>query len=215
MPRAARVVDARQEDRRLLEMTSNDLIKRLIDAGLSFTQMTQAKAEEIARDLQEAGQLRVDEAQSTVQELMARGRENTETLVRLIQREVSKQLETMGVDLSDLEARMEDLAARVGIRTPGGGSSSSSASSSGTSTASATTTKRSTAKRSTAKKTTARRSPAKKTTARKSTAKKTTAKKTTAKKTAAKKAPAKKSTAKRSPAKKTAAKKTAAKKSAS
>ena len=56
-------------------MTSNDLIKRLIDAGLSFTQMTQAKAEEIAKDLQEAGQLRVDEAQSTVQELMARGRE--------------------------------------------------------------------------------------------------------------------------------------------
>jgi hypothetical protein len=33
-------------------MTSNDLIKRLIDAGLSFTQMTQAKAEEIAKDLQ-------------------------------------------------------------------------------------------------------------------------------------------------------------------
>ena len=49
---------------------------------------------------------------------MARGRENTENLVRLVQREVSKQLESMGVDLSDLEARVEELAARVGIRTP-------------------------------------------------------------------------------------------------
>ena len=62
-------------------MTSNDLIKRLIDAGLSFTQMSQAKAEEIAKDLQEAGQLRVDEAQATVQDLMARGRENTMPLL--------------------------------------------------------------------------------------------------------------------------------------
>ena len=52
-------------------MATNDLIKRLIDAGLSFTQMTQAKAEEIVKDMQEAGQLRVDDAQATVQELMA------------------------------------------------------------------------------------------------------------------------------------------------
>ena len=181
-------------------MTSNDLIKRLIDAGLSFTQMSQAKAEEIAKDLQEAGQLRVDEAQATVQELVNRGRENTENLMRLVQREVTKQLESMGVDLSDLEARVEDLAARVGIRTPGGGSSAAAASSGTASTA----TKR------TAKKTTAKRAPAKKTTAKKSAAKKTTAKRAPAKKTAAKK-----TTAKRAPAKKTAAKKTTAKKAAS
>ena len=52
-------------------MATNDLIKRLIDAGLTFTRMTQAKAEEIVKDMQEAGQLRVDDAQATVQELMA------------------------------------------------------------------------------------------------------------------------------------------------
>ena len=97
-------------------MATNDLIKRLIDAGLSFTQMTQAKAEEIVKDMQDAGQLRVDDAQATVQELVARGRESTENLVRLVQREVTKQLESMGVDMSDLEARVEELAARVGLR---------------------------------------------------------------------------------------------------
>jgi DNA-binding protein HU-beta len=172
-------------------MTSNDLIKRLIDAGLSFTQMSQAKAEEIAKDLQEAGQLRVDEAQATVQDLMARGRENTENLMRLVQREVSKQLESMGVDLSDLEARVEDLAARVGIRTPGGGPSASAAS------AATSTAKKSTAKKSTAKKSTAKRTAAKKTTAKRAPAKKATAKKTTAKKTTARKTTAKKSTAKK------------------
>ena len=182
-------------------MTSNDLIKRLIDAGLSFTQMSQAKAEEIAKDLQEAGQLRVDEAQATVQDLMARGRENTENLMRLVQREVSKQLESMGVDLSDLESRVEDLAARVGIRTPGGGSSASAAS-----TAASSPAKKSTAKKSTARKTTA---------AKKSTAKKSTAKRTAAKKTTAKRAPAKKTTAKKTTAKKTTAKKSTAKKAAS
>jgi hypothetical protein len=32
--------------------------------------------------------------------------------MRLVQREVSKQLESMGVDMSDLEARVEELAAR-------------------------------------------------------------------------------------------------------
>jgi polyhydroxyalkanoate synthesis regulator phasin len=170
-------------------MTNNDLIKRLIDAGLNFTQMSQAKAEEIAKDLQEAGQLRVDEAQATVQELMSRGRENTENLMRLVQREVGKQLEAMGVDLSDLEARVEDLAARIGIRTPGGGASSATASSTATkSTAKKSTAKKSTAKKSTAKKSTARKTAAKKTTAKRAPAKKSAAKKTAAKKTTAKKA---------------------------
>jgi len=185
-------------------MTSNDLIKRLIDAGLSFTQMSQAKAEEIAKDLQEAGQLRVDEAQATVQELMARGRENTENLMRLVQREVSKQLEAMGVDMSDLEARVEELAARVGIRTPGGGSSAG-----GTSSATSSTAETSTAKKSTAKKSTAKRSTARKATAKRTAAKKTTAKRAPAKKTAAKKSTAKKTTARKSTAKKSTAKKAA------
>jgi len=184
-------------------MTSNDLIKRLIDAGLSFTQMSQAKAEEIAKDLQEAGQLRVDEAQATVQELVNRGRENTENLMRLVQREVTKQLESMGVDLSDLEARVEDLAARVGIRTPGAANVTKAWPSKSRPTTS------------TAKTTTAKRAPAKKTTAKKTTAKKAAAKKTTAKRAPAKKTAAKKTTAKRAPAKKTTAKKTTAKKAAS
>ena len=55
---------------RRLALATNDLIKRLIDAGLSFTQMTQAKAEEIVKEMQEAGQVRMEEAQSTVQELV-------------------------------------------------------------------------------------------------------------------------------------------------
>ena len=144
-------------------MATNDLIKRLIDAGLSFTQMTQAKAEEIVKDMQDAGQLRVDDAQATVQELMARGRESTENLMRVVQREVTKQLESIGVDLSDLEARVEELAARVGLRS-----------------------------NAPAAKATAAAAPAKKAPAKKAAPKKATAKKAAPKKAATKKAGAKK-----------------------
>jgi polyhydroxyalkanoate synthesis regulator phasin len=190
-------------------MTTNDLIKRMIDAGLTFTQMTQARAEEIARDLQESGSVRFDEVQSTVQELMERGRENTEQLMSLIQREVSKQLAAFGVDVKDLEARVEELQQRYvrGWPTkarPAKKAATAKAAPVASSVASSTTTK------STAKKSTAKRS-----TAKKATAKKATARKSTAKRSAAKRSPAKKSTAKRSTTKKRAAKKTAAKKTAS
>ena len=183
-------------------MNSNDLIKRLIDAGLSFTQMTQARAEEIAKDLQDAGQLRMDEVQSTVQELMDRGRENTENLVRIVQREVTKQLENLGVDMTDLQARVEELTSRFSAWTSGatGAGPRRGAAAGG-------------AKR-TARKSTAKTSGAKKTTAKKSAATKTAAKKTTAKKTTARKSAAKKTTAKKSAATKTTAKKTTARKSA-
>ncbi len=63
---------------------TNDLVKRLIDAGLSFTQMTQAKAEDIVKEMQEAGQLRMEEAQTTIQELIEAGRKNTEELARTV-----------------------------------------------------------------------------------------------------------------------------------
>jgi polyhydroxyalkanoate synthesis regulator phasin len=94
-------------------MATNDVFKRLFDAGVSFTQMTQAKAEDIVREMQQSGQLRVEDVQSTVQELIDRGRESTENLVHIVQREVSKQLEAFGIDFRDLEKRVEELAARL------------------------------------------------------------------------------------------------------
>ena len=52
--------------------STNDLIKRLIDAGLSFTQMTQAKAEDIGEGDARPGQLRV-ERPDRLQELIEAG----------------------------------------------------------------------------------------------------------------------------------------------
>jgi len=186
-------------------MATNDLFKRLIDAGLSFTQMTQARAEDIVRELQQSGQVRMDEAQATVQELVSRGRENTEAVVGIVQREVAKQMAFVSANVRDLEGRVEDLAKRVGI--------GATAAPSGVTrtTAKKAPARKSTAKKSTAKKSTARKSAAKKSTARKSTAKKSTARKSTAKKSTARKSTAKKSTARKSTAKKSTARKSAAK----
>ena len=127
---------------------TNDLVKRLIDAGLSFTQMTQAKAEDIVKEMQEAGQLRMEEAQTTIQELIEAGRKNTEELARTVQREVSKQLENFGIDLSDLETRIDELARRVGLRPASGATTAAAAA------AAASPSKKSTAKKSTARRST-------------------------------------------------------------
>src|SRR5690606_30878062 len=45
------------------DMADNDLLKRLLDAGMTFTAMTQARAEELIRDLVRAGAVRADQAQ--------------------------------------------------------------------------------------------------------------------------------------------------------
>ena len=51
-------------------MAENDLLKRLLDAGAAFTQMTQSRAEEIVREFVRAGELQTEQAQSTVTELL-------------------------------------------------------------------------------------------------------------------------------------------------
>jgi polyhydroxyalkanoate synthesis regulator phasin len=78
-------------------VAENDLIKRLLDAGMAFTQLTQAKAESIVGELVRAGEVRVEEAQATVQHLLDKGRENTEQLVDLVREEITKQLSALGV----------------------------------------------------------------------------------------------------------------------
>ena len=38
-------------------MAQNDMLKRYLDAGIAFTQMTRAKAEEIVKDLVKRGDI--------------------------------------------------------------------------------------------------------------------------------------------------------------
>src|SRR3954453_15531731 len=131
-------------------MPQNDMLKRYLDAGIAFTQMTRARAEGIVKDLVKAGEVQRDQTQERVDELMDRSRKNTEQLLELVRAEVRQQFSAMGLATKDDIERIE---ARLNAT--------------GTSRASATA-KRTT----TTKKAPAAKRPAKKSTATKASAKK-------------------------------------------
>ncbi len=146
-------------------MAQNPQIKRYLDAGMAFTQMTQSRAEAIVKDLVKAGEVQAAKTEELVTHLVERSRKNTDRLLELVRKEVRDQIASLGLVTKDDLARLE--------RKLGGAPA-----------------KKSAAKKSTAKRT-AKKSPAKKS-AKKAAAKKSTAKRT-AKKSPAKKSAAKKS----------------------
>src|SRR5436190_19726558 len=101
-------------------MAQNDLWKRYLDAGLQFTQMTQARAEAIVRDLVRAGEVQAEQTQQLVNEMVERNRKNTERLVATIRKEVRNQValaETARKDmLTRLQGQVDDLRSQVSGR---------------------------------------------------------------------------------------------------
>lgn len=87
-------------------MAKNDSLKRYLDAGVAFTQMTRERAESIVQDLVDTGEVRRKEAQKRIEQLIERSQKNTDELLGLIRREVAEQLKSLGLD---------DLATRTGI----------------------------------------------------------------------------------------------------
>ncbi|MEK7426560.1 MAG: hypothetical protein AAB131_22280 [Actinomycetota bacterium] len=140
-------------------MAPHTIVKKMLDAGVQFTEMSQSSAEKLVSEFVKAGQLRKKDAGKTVQELVDRGRSSTEQLLSVVQSEVAKQLARFADRVDGIEDRIEDLAKSVGAM----------------------------AKR-TAAPAPAAAAPAKKAPAKKSPAKKAPAKKSAAKKSAAKKA---------------------------
>jgi polyhydroxyalkanoate synthesis regulator phasin len=162
-------------------MPQNDMLKRLLDAGMTFTAMTQARAEELIRDFVRAGEVQAEQAQSVVDELVDRSRRNSERLIDAVRSEIRQQVASLGLatkdDVERLERRIADVAAESARRPPARKASAKK------------TAKKAGARKATAKKT------AKKAGARKATAKKTT-RKAGARKATTRKAPARKATRK-------------------
>jgi polyhydroxyalkanoate synthesis regulator phasin len=153
-------------------MTGSPLLKRLLDTGAQFTEMSQKNAEKVVAEFVKAGEMRRKDAEKTVQHLVERGRATTEHVIGLIQAEVSKQLGRFAQRLDDVESRVEEVAGNLGLAS------------------------KAAAKKAPAAKKAAGPSGVAKVAARKAPAKKAAAKKAPAKKVAAKKAPAKKAPAK-------------------
>jgi len=163
-------------------MAQNDVFKRYLDAGLAFTALTQARAEELVKDLVKAGEVQADQARETVADLLERSRKNSERLLETVRTEVRQQITNLGLaSQADLDRIEQRIASVLGTATGPAKKATAPA--------------RQAAKKATAKRTPAKKTAAKKATATKATAKKT-AKKATKKATTAKRAPAKKSTKK-------------------
>ncbi len=164
-------------------MVAKDGWQRYLDAGIAFTSLTRAKAEQLVQDLVESGEFQSGDARARVEDLIERSRKSREVLVAQVRREVTHQMEGMGItsleDLAHQVATLLGRTAEAGKAATGGAKAA--------------------AKKAPAKKTAATKAPANKTGAKKAAAKKAPAKKTAATKAAAKKAPAKKAPAKKAP----------------
>lgn len=148
-------------------MAETNVLKKYLDAGVSFTNLTQAKAEALVKELVKVGEVQTEQAQAAVLDLLERSKKNTEALIEQIRKEISESAESLGLaTIADI-TRLEKLIASIKI--PGTGAAEAPA-----------------APAAPAKKAPAKKAPAKK---------KAAAKKAPAKKAAAKKAPAKKATA--------------------
>ena len=152
-------------------MSGNALIKRLLDAGMQFTGMTQEQAEKIVKELVKAGEARRKDSAKLVEALLSRSRDVGGSTLAALQSEVAKQFGRIAGRLDTIEQRVEDLAQRVGLV------SKPTASPAPASPAPSAPAKKAPAKKAPAKKAPAKKAPAKKAPAKKAPAKKAPAKK--------------------------------------
>lgn len=104
-------------------MAEADPLRKYVEAGIAFTQLTKAKAESIVRELVRAGDVQREQAQDRVEELLDRSRKSTDGLVGVVRREIAQQLSSLGfatkADIEGLEARMEERLAAVAPKPAG------------------------------------------------------------------------------------------------
>ncbi|MEA3020212.1 MAG: hypothetical protein QOI47_1736 [Actinomycetota bacterium] len=93
-------------------MAQTDLLKRSLDAGVAFTQLTQQRAEAIVKELVKAGEVQAEHATQRRNELMERSRQNTERLLGLVRKEVRDQVRSLGLATqADIASLRREIAA--------------------------------------------------------------------------------------------------------
>ncbi len=88
----------------------DDVFKRYLEAGLSFFEMTQQRAEAALKDLSGSGESAKGQAQKAVDWVKERSRQGTDELRELVRNEIRSQMDGLGLatkdDLARLEARL-------------------------------------------------------------------------------------------------------------
>ena len=98
-------------------MAQTNPLKPYLDAGLSFAELTQARAEAIVTDLMKAGEVQSEQVQATVTEFLERSRKNTEALIEQVLAAVKERADSLGLvtqeDLTRLIQQVTDLRTSV------------------------------------------------------------------------------------------------------
>ncbi len=89
-------------------MGSNERIRKYLDAGTVLGQVSRGRAEEIVRELVNAGDIQRNQAQEWVDNLVERSRRSSEQILELVRHEVANQLER--IDSKSLESLASQVA---------------------------------------------------------------------------------------------------------
>src|SRR6202020_1590948 len=94
-------------------MAPNERIKKYLDAGTVLGQVTRARAEEIVKELVNAGDIQREQAQEWVDNLVEEGRKASEQILDLVRKEIAQQLKRSdGSSLEHLANQVADLLKR-------------------------------------------------------------------------------------------------------
>lgn len=96
-------------------MAANPLLKKMLDAGMQFTEMSQKQAEKLVKEFVKAGHARKKDSDEMVRQIVDRGRNLSEQIVAAVQAELAKQMSKFAGRLDDVEARVEAIATKVGV----------------------------------------------------------------------------------------------------
>ena len=87
-----------------------DVLRKYMDSLVGITEMPRDRAEKLVRDLQRRGEVRARDISKTAQELVDRSVRNRRELVRLVQKEIGRQVQALGLVTRD---EVDKLAGRV------------------------------------------------------------------------------------------------------
>ncbi len=78
-----------------------DLLRKYVDSIAGISEMPRERAERLVRDLQKRGEVRARDIQAAVQEVVDRSSRNRQELVRLVQKEIRRQVHALGLATQD------------------------------------------------------------------------------------------------------------------
>ncbi|HSZ36452.1 MAG TPA: hypothetical protein VK773_05115 [Acidimicrobiales bacterium] len=91
-------------------MANNERIRKYLDAGSVFGQVTRGRAEEIVRELVNAGDIQRSQTQEWVDTLVDRSRKSSDQIIDMVRHEVAAQLSRVdGKAIENLSKRVADV----------------------------------------------------------------------------------------------------------